>query len=212
MKKIILVLPFLIACSNNIFPQWSTDPSNNLIVGYGLDPHICSDSAGGCYVTYDYNSTSYPRWLALERLDKYGYKPWGINKRILGELPEQSGAEIIEDGEGGVIVSYEDYELNWPNYTSRIRVQKVDSNGNFLWGTTGVKVTLDEINQGSQKIVSDSEGGAVVVWVNSLAEYKVNRISSDGQRMWGDSGIVAGINGWYASCTADKNNKQQVRC
>ncbi len=50
----------------------------------------------------------YPRRLALERLDKYGYKPWGTLKQILGELPEQSHAEIIEDGEGGVIVSYED--------------------------------------------------------------------------------------------------------
>ncbi|MEJ2104647.1 MAG: hypothetical protein P8X47_08740, partial [Ignavibacteriaceae bacterium] len=174
--------------------QWATDPNNNLIVGYGLDPHICSDSTGGCYITYDYNSTSYPRWLALERLNKYGYKPWGTLKQILGELPEQSHAQIIEDGEGGVIVSFEDYELNWPSYTSRIRVQNVDSNGNFLWGTTGVKVTLDEMNQGSQKIVNDGEGGAVVVWVNTFAEYKVNRISSDGQRIWGDSGIVAGIN------------------
>jgi hypothetical protein len=197
MKKIILALPFLIACSFNIFPQWSTDPNNNLIVGYGLDPHICSDSAGGCYITYDYNSTSYPRWLGIERLNKYGYKPWGTLKRLYGELPEQSGAEIIEDGQGGVIVSYEDYELNWPDYISRIRVQKVDSNGNFLWGPTGVKVTLDEINQGSQKIVNDGEGGAVIVWVNTLAEYKVNRISSTGERMWGDSGIVLGINGYY---------------
>ncbi len=69
--------------------QWSTDPNKNLIVGYGVDPHICSDSAGGCYVTYDYDNIYYPRKLALERLDKYGYKPWGTLKQILGELPEQ---------------------------------------------------------------------------------------------------------------------------
>ncbi|NWG29298.1 MAG: T9SS type A sorting domain-containing protein [Ignavibacteriaceae bacterium] len=196
MKKFIYPFFVLLLLPSNFFPQWSTDPNNNLIVGYGLDPHICSDSAGGCYITYDYNSTSYPRWLALERLDKYGYKPWGINKRILGELPGQSKAQIIEDGESGVIISYEDRE-EATGWTARIRIQRVDSNGNFLWGPTGVKVTLDEINQGSQKIVSDGEGGAVIVWVNTLAEYKVNRISSEGQRMWGDSGIVAGLNGWY---------------
>jgi hypothetical protein len=196
MKKFIYPFFVLLLLPSNFFPQWSTDPNNNLIVGYGLDPHICSDSAGGCYITYDYNSTSYPRWLALERLDKYGYKPWGINKRILGELPGQSKAQIIEDGESGVIISYEDRE-EATGWTARIRIQRVDSNGNFLWGPTGVKVTLDEINQGSQKIVSDGEGGAVIVWVNTLAEYKVNRISSEGQRMWGDSGIVAGINGYY---------------
>ena len=132
MKKIIFVLPFLIACSNNIFPQWSTNPNNNLIVGYGLDPHICSDSAGGCYITYNYETTFYPQKLAIERLDKYGYKPWGTLKQILGELPEQSGAQIVEDGEGGVIVSYKDRFENLPSWTQNIRVQKVDSSGNFL--------------------------------------------------------------------------------
>lgn len=130
-------------------------------------------------------------------MDKYGYKPWGINKRILGESPEQSGAQIVEDDESRVIISYVDRYENLPYWTQRVRVQKVDSNGNFLWEPTGVKVTLDNINQGSQKIVNDGAGGAVVIWVNTQAQYKVNRISSDGQRMWGDSGIVAGINGWY---------------
>jgi len=86
MKKNRLILPLLIACSINLFSQWSTDPNNNLIVGYGLDPHICSDSAGGCYITYDYDNIYYPRKLALERLNKYGYKPWGTLKQILGEF------------------------------------------------------------------------------------------------------------------------------
>ena len=197
LTKIILTIILVFASSFNLFPQWSTDPNSNLIVGYGLDPHICSDSTGGCYITYDYNSTSYPRWLALERLDRYGFKPWGINKRILGEYPGQSNAQIVEDGEGGVIISYEDRLENLPSWYANVRVQRVDSNGNFLWGPTGVKVTLDEINQGSQKVVNDGEGGAVVIWVNTLAEYKVNRINSGGQKLWGDSGIVLGINGFY---------------
>ena len=76
MKKNRLVFPFIIACSINLFSQWSNDPNNNLIVGYGQDPHICSDSAGGCYIIYNYETTWYPQKLALERFDKYGYKPW----------------------------------------------------------------------------------------------------------------------------------------
>ena len=196
MKIIILIYSIIIISASNLLPQWSNDPNNNLIIGYGLDPHICSDSAGGCYVTYDYDNLSYPRKLALERLDRYGFKPWGTMKQILGELPGQYKAQIIEDGEGGVIISYEDRQEN-PGWTARIRMQRVDSIGNFLWGQTGVKVTLDDINQGSQKVVNDGEGGAVVIWVNTLAEYKVNRISYNGERMWGDSGIVLGINGFY---------------
>jgi hypothetical protein len=176
--------------------QWSTDPNNNLIVGFGQDPHICSDSAGGCYITYDYNSTSYPRWLALERLDKYGYKPWGINKQILGELPEQWQAEIIEDGEGGVIVSYQDNEWIPPTYfNSKVRVQKVDSSGNFLWGQTGVRVSLETINHSGQNLVSDGDGGCVIAWADWDGEISINRINRLGERVWGDTGIVLASTG-----------------
>lgn len=185
------VLSFLL--TTNPQAQWSTDPNNNLIVGYGLDPHICSDSTGGCYITYDYENIYYPRKLALERLDKYGYKPWGTLKQILGELPEQSHAEIIEDGEGGVIVSYEDRFEDLPNTAQRVRVQRVDSSGNFLWGTTGVKVTLEEINHGKQQLVTDGSGGCVVTWKTTTRIFYVNRISASGERLWSDSGKVLGI-------------------
>ena len=138
MKRVFTIkyffLPLFFFANNVIFPQWSTDPNNNLIVGYGQDPHICSDSAGGCYITYNHETTWYPQKLAVERLDKYGYKPWGTMRQILGELPEQWQAEIIEDSEGGVIVSYQDNEWIPPSYyNSKVRVQKVDSFGNFLW-------------------------------------------------------------------------------
>ncbi|OQY71145.1 MAG: hypothetical protein B6D44_13620, partial [Ignavibacteriales bacterium UTCHB2] len=196
MKKILQQITLIILTFTiNSLSQWSTDPNNNLIVGYGQDPRICSDGTGGCYITYDYHNLYYPRWLALERLDKYGYKPWGINKRILGESPEQSGAKIIEDGEGGVIVSYSDSYQNLPYWTQRIRVQKVDSSGNFLWGPTGVRVTTTEINQGSQAIVSDGSGGCVVVWQNYDERILMNRIDRNGQRVWSDSGIVIASTG-----------------
>ncbi len=195
MKTLICSFFVLILFHLYLFPQWSTDPNNNLVIATGWDPHIVSDSAGGCYITYNYGSF-YPQKLAVERLDKYGYKPWGERKQILGELPEQWQAEIIEDGEGGVIVSYEDNQVVGTDFTSRVRVQKIDSSGNFLWAQTGVRVTTEEKNHGLGGLVSDGEGGTVVILINSLAEYKVNRISSTGERMWGDSGIVMGINGY----------------
>lgn len=191
-KKILLSFVIVLLLYGFIFPQWSTNPNNNLIVGYGLDPQICSDSAGGCYITYDYESTGYPRKLALERIDRYGYKPWGTKKQILGELPEQWQAEIIEDGEGGVIVSYQDNQIVADNYITRVRVQKVDSSGNFLWSPTGVRVTLAEVMHGAQKVVTDGNGGCVLLWQDSLANYRINRIDRNGQRVWGDSGILIG--------------------
>jgi hypothetical protein len=194
MRYLFLLFTLLITVTTKYYSQWSTDPNNNLIIGYGLDPHICSNSAGGCYVTYDYDNLYYPRKMAVERIDKYGYKPWGIKKQILGELPQQWQAAIIEDGEGGLIVGYEDNEWIPPYYfKSRVRVQKVDSIGNFLWGSTGIRVSVQELNQGNIRIINDGNGGCIVVWNQELSdytyEYRANRINQLGERTWSDSGI-----------------------
>ncbi len=171
--------------------QWSTDPSNNLIVGYGLLPELASDSSGGCYITYEQNG-SYPRSLVLERLDRYGYKPWSGSKQITGLFPEQSSAKIISDGSNGVIVTYLDIVLiadsSGLRGTSRVRVQRVDSNGNFLWGTHGVRVTASETEQSNQTVVSDGNGGCIIAWNDTLGDLRINRVDSLGSRAWGDSG------------------------
>ncbi len=185
---------FTLIISTTLFAQWSTDPYNNLIVGYGLLPELASDSTGGCYITYEQN-TGYPRLLNLERLNKYGYKPWGTGKRILGELPEQSNARIVEDGQRGVIITYQDNYwggMSGP-WISRLRVQRVDSSGNFLWGPTGVRVSLSETNQGDQAIVSDGAGGCIVAWKDTLNQIRLQRISSIGTRIWEDGGLFLSV-------------------
>jgi hypothetical protein len=193
--KVFYFFILIFLSSFTLHAQWSTDPNNNLIVGYGLDPHICSDSAGGCYITYDYENIYYPRKLALERLNKYGYKPWGTLKQILGESPQQYRAKIIEDGEGGAIISYIDRYENLPNWTERVRVQRVDSSGNFLWGQTGIRVALNTINQGDHHLVTDGNGGCVIAWQDVQYIYFINRIDRDGNRLWGDNGITLNTGG-----------------
>ncbi len=195
MKKLIQSFYFLILFPSYLLAQWSNDPNNNLIIGYGWDPHIVSDSAGGCYVTYNYGSF-YPQKLAVEKLDLFGYKPWGTKKQILGELPEQWQAEIVEDGQGGVIISYEDNEVIGTDYITRVRVQRVDSNGNFLWGQTGVRVSVEEKTHGAQVLVNDGDGGCVILWQDNIGQYYINRITAEGERVWGDSGKVIGTSAY----------------
>ena len=195
MKILILTLFFIFTSSFNLFPQWSTDPNNNLVIGYGLNPELCSDSAGGCYITYE---AGYPAELYLHRVDKYGYQPWGDKRIIAGELEEQKSAKIIEDGEGGVIVSYGDHILH-DSY--RLRIQKVDSSGNLLWGSTGQRVSLVDTGQSVQRLVTDGDGGCVIVWMESnfgFAEYRINRIDRNGQRVWSNSGIYIQSNYNYS--------------
>jgi hypothetical protein len=187
----LVVLIIVLTLTSEGYAQWSTDPNNNLTVGYGLLPELCSDSTGGCYITYE-QYTTYPRHLILERLNCYGYKPWETGERLTGLLPEQSGAKITEDGQNGVIVSYIDWEEHGtpdkPIINYRLRVQRVDSSGNFLWGPDGVRVSLSETNQGNQAIISDGAGGCIVAWVDTMGDLRINRINSSGTRVWGDNG------------------------
>ena len=183
---------FVAFLSSQSYAQWSTDPSNNLIVGYGLNPELCSDGTGGSYITYEQNLT-YPRQLLLERLNRYGYKPWGSSRHIVGELPEQWFAKITEDGRGGVLIAYQDDSVGQFSVKSRIQVQRVDSSRNFLWGTNGVRVSLSENSQGDQAIVSDGRGGCIVTWIDTLGDLWINRIDSVGNRSWGDGGVFVAM-------------------
>jgi hypothetical protein len=171
--------------------QWSTDPHSPLIVDYGLNPRLTSDSTGGCYVTYE-QYTSYPRSLFIQRLNRLGEKPWGVAKRIWGVLPEQRSAQLCEDGFAGVIIAYLDLLLKPSNPSDQatvVRVQRIDSTGRSLWDSAGVSVTVGDTLQGNQVVTSDGHGGCVVAWMYGAVAH-VQRIDSAGNRCWGDHGIV----------------------
>ena len=181
---VVLLFPFVHSKA-----QWSTDPANNLIVGYGLNPEMCSDSAGGCYITYESGTLGYPRQLTLTRLNRYGYKPWAGDILIRGMLPEQWVARTTEDGHGGIIISYVDDAFSGTTVTSRLRVQRVDSSGNILWGSLGVRVSISETDQVDQDVIGDGVGGCIIAWRDTLNILKIQRIDKLGNRVWGDTGI-----------------------
>ncbi len=60
---------------------------------------------------------------------------------------------------------------------------------NFLWGQTGVRVTIEETNHGTGGLVSDGDGGCVIVWQNYDERILMNRIDRTGQRVWSETGF-----------------------
>ena len=142
MKKIcqaLLLVPLLSLLAQ---AQWSTDPGNNLIVGYGLLPEICWDGTGGVYVSFEIH-TVYPRQVALQRLNRYGYLPWGEPQTLQGIFPETRYAKLTTDRHNGIIVAFDDDQMISafpPRYDTRVRAQRVDSAGTFPWGPAGVRV------------------------------------------------------------------------
>ncbi len=196
-QRLILRLVLVTISSGTVVcSQWSTNPANNLIVGYGVSPEVCSDGSGGCYITYEHN-TGYPHQLVLHRLNAFGQSPWRSEVRLRGSHPDQSSARICSDGQSGVIAAYHDFEFiggtpENPEVIDRLLVQRVDSGGVLLWPISGVRVSVQETNLGDQTVVSDGAGGCIVEWWDTLYERRIQRISSAGERLWSDTGVVFG--------------------
>jgi FlgD Ig-like domain len=72
------------------------------------------------------------------------------------------GEILVESLNGEVVAAWR--ELDNP---SLVRVQRIDSNGNLLWGDEGIIIELDsEAGCISLHIVSDETGGVYLVWRN----------------------------------------------
>jgi hypothetical protein len=191
MKRAAALTIFFIFISH---AQWSTDPNNNLIVAEGdfRAGNVCSDSTGGVFVVYN-NSP-----ILIRRVNRYGYQPWGGNRQVRGAFPEARAPLVTSDERGGVIIGFLDWYEPIPNIPSiRVRVQRIDSAGNLLWGQAGVRVSTNDTTQGIAGITGDGTGGCVVFFAEvpgragvDSALIRIQRIGSSGNRLWGDSGLV----------------------
>jgi len=98
----------------------------------------------------------------------------------------------IPDGAGGAYyVSYDVLQ-----YHPDMSIQRIDSNGNPLWGANGLRISSSTKSKYGPAIISDGFGGAIVLWIedNNTMDYgddniRAQRISSTGELLWGSAGI-----------------------
>jgi hypothetical protein len=105
-------------------------------------------------------------------------------------IGDQQGPSLISDGRGGAIVVWNDNR----NGTWDIYAQRIDAYGALQWATDGVAVCTAPNDQGSQVLVSDGAGGAIIAWRDlrgdSDGDIYAQRIGGDGIALWTMDGVA----------------------
>ncbi len=154
---------------------------------------ICPDEAGGAIAVWsDIYSPSSHRILA-QRIHPNGSKLWAnpyvtVKDTAINSL-DVSGPQIVSDGAGGVIITWEDRRV--PN--SDIYIQHLDSGGTPQLTTGGLAICSFAQDQKNPMICSDLAGGAIVAWMDfrSTTNFDIyaQHVPSSGIPQWTTNGL-----------------------
>ncbi len=155
-----------------------------------IDLQLVSDGQGGAIITWsDYrNGMNYD--IYTQRINSNGVVNWTPNGIAICTASEtQYGPQLVSDGHGGAIISWED-RRSGSNYD--IYAQRINSNGVVNWTANGIAICTASNNQYSSKLVSDGMGGAIISWEDLRTESDIyaQRINSKGVVNWTANGIA----------------------
>jgi hypothetical protein len=120
------------------------------------------------------------------------------NNSVVIAPNNQLNAKAIPDGEGGVIIVWEDYRVSTSNRD--IYAQRFDKYGFKQWGdSTGIALGIKSITERYPDVCTDGKGGAFFVWddnpISTVTYLKAQRITKSGIKFWSDTGSVLAYNG-----------------
>jgi hypothetical protein len=135
-------------------------------LGDQIEPDVISDGAGGAIVAWMDERVYGDRDVYAGRVDASGTSVWtsnGVKLCSASGLQERSFADVVPDGFGGAIVTWEDWRKG---YESDIYAQRIDSSGQFLYFADGLEICTAESVQFMPAVVPDGSGGAIIAWAD----------------------------------------------
>lgn len=147
------------------------------------NPQIVSDGAGGAIVAwYDNAGALNDQHIRAQRVTSAGALAW-----VVGGVPLCGNTSVslqlqsaVMDGSGGAI-------FGWYDSANLASVQKVDSTGQWQWGTNGVALA----SAGIAPILStDGAGGCIALLFAASSDLRAVRVTSAGATPWGASGTI----------------------
>ena len=191
---------FIILCSLLLLStaqtqaQWVEHGTEVVTRPYSQYHHdMLYDNDDGAYIVWeDYRNNAHFE-IYMQRIDAYGNPLWAEDGvTITGMLAvDQRYPAITYDGSGGALVAYQDNSM----IDFNIKVQRVDPNGNVLWGFAGVLVCGSSNDQLYPVIAPDWYGGAYIAWQDerdnlTARDIYMQRVDAAGVPQWTTNGIV----------------------
>jgi hypothetical protein len=145
---------------------------------------LCPDGEGGAIIVRCNTGN-----ILAHRIDAHGRSLWaagGID--ICDFVGYASGPEIIPDGTGGAIIAF-----NVEHTNSDIWAQRIDADGNLLWGANGDSICTAPGNQYIPSLAADGTGGAIIAWEDlrgSDHDIYAQHVDADGAIQWTPDGIA----------------------
>jgi len=193
-RSVAVAASFAVLFAIDANAQWSTDPSNNLVIADGdneqVQPKIVATADGGFYVSwFDNSEGGYD--VRLQRLDALGNELWPHNGILVADRNVSSTQDygLAVDGDGNALLAY-GLEVGG---ILQVAAQKVAPDGTPIWAENGLVVSDDSGGANAPDVAALADGIAVA-WSGSEGEIVIDKLDGDGNPLWTPGVTVSGPN------------------
>lgn len=185
-------------------------PNGTLIcdaIGYQSRPKIVSDNSINSIIVWE-DFRNGRRDIYTQRVNSTGAIKWQTNGIVICNFTaDQWFPKICQDGQGGGIITWEDYRNAIPN-SMDIYAQRIDKEGNTLWVDNGTEICTSPMDQKNVELCPDGNGGAIIAWTdyrNIELDVYVQKINSSGNTSWTVDGLKLTRSGYQAAPQISSN-------
>ena len=170
--------------------QW---PANGIRISTAANgqsnPKIINDGSGGAIITWSDRRSGTNGGLYAQRINANGVVQWTADGVAISTAANgPSNPKIINDGNGGAIITWSDFRSGT---SFDIYAQRINASGVVQWTADGVAISTAIGNKYTPTLTSDGSGGAIITWHDFRAGFGIyaQRINASGVVQWTVNGV-----------------------
>jgi hypothetical protein len=162
------------------------------IGGHQIKPRVIEDGTGYAIVAWQDRRPGAEGIYAQRFATWGGVRSWTLHGVACCQQSYSLGVpDLVSDGYNGAIITWKDGRNGIGN--DDIFAQRIDHEGNLLWGSDGTLVCSATGDQIDAVITTDGAHGAIIAWQDNRVtdnDVYAQRMNPTGSRLWGIDGIA----------------------